>query len=83
MNFEKLDNKENIKVYSDRIGEILICEFGLKELINIFYLPARDKKSIDKKAYIFRNSPALLKVFKEYTFNPNYISNESKEGGNK
>jgi hypothetical protein len=78
MDFEKMENRETITVYSDRIAEILICECGLRELIGMFDTPDRNKKYIDKRAYVFRNSKPLFKVFKEYTYNENYKSKENK-----
>jgi hypothetical protein len=79
MDFAQMESRDTITVYSERIAEILICECGLREMIGMFDTPDRSKKYANSRAYIFRNSKSLFKVFKEYAYNENYKPKESVE----
>jgi hypothetical protein len=72
MDYNTLEARKTIDIYSHRIGEILVTEMGLKELVGIKYLPKKDEADKVRKVYVFKNSPELFKIFKEFTYKENY-----------
>jgi hypothetical protein len=65
---KNLEEVKSIFVFSHRIGEILVTEHGLINLIEIKYLPKKNEDNKFQKVYVFKNSPELLNTFKEYAY---------------
>jgi len=72
MDFEKLNKSKVLYVYSNRVCQELIRQFGTKWLTDIMYFDSKRDEGKRVKAFVFKNEPEIFTAFRNLVGKQDY-----------